>query len=122
MPTAQDILDTLEFGNNQLSEEDRNEIQQYHNGRALKQLVMMPGWTVLTDAFHEHRKNAVDELLSINPGDKDLVLAAHAVAYAVHKTLGNLEIEVHRAITLSEQLPEILRERLKKPDLQEEQF
>lgn len=122
MPSAQDITDALEFGSTPLSEDDKNEIQQYHNGRALKQLVMMPGWTVLTDAFHSHKQNAIDELLDINPGDKDLVLAAHAVAYAVHKTLNNLEVEINQSISMSERLPEVLRERLKKPNLQEEQY
>jgi hypothetical protein len=115
MPTAQEIVDTLEFGANPLTQDDKNDIQQYHNGRALKQLVIMPGWTVLMEAFEAHKHNAIDELLAINPGEKELVLAAHAVAYAVHQTLNNLELEVNSAITMSEQLPEILKDRLKSP-------
>lgn len=113
MLSADQIITSLEQGSGvQLSEEDRHLLQQYHNGRALKQLVFMPGWKVLLDAFEQHKQDATDELLKINPGDKESVTAAHAVAYAVHQTLDNLRREVENAIQLSEEVPEILRQNL----------
>lgn len=113
MLSPDQIITSLEFGTHQtLTEEDRAAIQQYYNGRSLQQLVFMPGWEVLMNAFEEHKKSAIDELLGINPGNKDLVLAAHATAYAVHKTLDNLKYEVESAIKNSERLPEVMQESL----------
>jgi len=108
MFTPDELVHTLEFNSAPLTEEERTSIQQFYNGRALQQLVIMPGWEVLLSAFESHKLNATQELLDINPGDKDLVLAAHATAYAVNKTLDNLKYEVLSAIESSKQPPEIL--------------
>lgn len=113
MISPSEIINTLEFGSGAtLTDDERYEIQQFHNGRSLQQLVIMPGWEVLMDTFEQKKQDAVDELLKINPADKELVFAAHAVAYAVHKTLDNLKIEVDTAIQNAQQLPVILAEKL----------
>lgn len=112
MYSADDLMQSVEQGHI-LTEADRAEIQQFHNGRSLQQLVMMPGWEVLMDTFAQKKQDSLDELLSINPGDKELVLAAHAVAYAVHQTLDNLTREVAYSIENSKRLPEVLEERLR---------
>lgn len=112
MYSVDDLMQSVEQGHI-LTEADREEIQQFHNGRSLQQLVMMPGWQVLMETFVQKKQDSIEELLSINPADKDLVLAAHAVAFAVHKTLEGLTREVAYAIESSRRLPEVLEERLK---------
>lgn len=113
MISPNEIINTLEFGSGaSLTEEQQYEIQQFHNGRSLQQLVIMPGWEVLMDTFEQKKQDATEELLKINPGDKELVLAAHAVAYAVHKTLDNLKIEVYSAIENAKELPVFMAEKL----------
>ncbi len=119
MITADEMITSLEIGADRiLSEEEKNEIQQYHNGRLLSQLVMMPGWDVLLEAFRQHKEDAVNELLRINPSDTDAVLAAQAVAYGVYKTLDNLIAEVDASIRWSKQLPEIMRQNIEVAKLQ----
>jgi hypothetical protein len=112
MYNVDDLMQVVENGNAAITDADREEIQQFHNGRALQQLVIMPGWEVLMDTFNQKKQDAIEELLSINPGDKELVLAAHAVAYAVHKTLDNLTREVVYSIEAAKRLPDVLQERL----------
>jgi hypothetical protein len=112
MYSVDDLMQSVEQGH-VLTEADREEIQQFHNGRSLQQLVMMPGWQVLMDTFAQKKQDAIEELLSVNPGDKEVVLAAHAVAYAVHHTLDGLTREVAYAIESSKRLPEVLEERLR---------
>jgi ATP-dependent exoDNAse (exonuclease V) alpha subunit len=106
------LISTLEFGNHALTDEEKEAITQFYNGRALQQMVIMPGWNVLMQAFEDHKQNALDELGEKNPADKELVLAAHAVWYAVRKTLDDIKYEVQAAIESSKQAPEIL-DRLK---------
>lgn len=113
MITADEMITSLEVGTDQpLTEEEKYEVQQYHNGRLLSQLIMMPGWEVLLEAFKQHKEDAVEELLRINPSDTDAVLAAQAVAYGIHQTLDNLIYEVNDSIQKSRQLPAILSEKL----------
>ena len=108
MFSPEELVSTLEFGSQPLTDEQRNEIAQFYNGRALQQMVIMPGWQVLLDAFEAHKQNALDELGKVNPADKELVLAAHAVWYAVRKTLDDLKYEVLSSIESSKQAPEVL--------------
>jgi len=118
MISSEDVITSLEIGSDRLlSEEEKIEVQQYHNGRLLANLVMMPGWDVLLEAFKQHKEDAVNELLRINPSDTDAVLAAQAVAYGVHKTLDNLITEIESAIKWSKQLPNIMRQNIEAANL-----
>jgi hypothetical protein len=113
MIAPNEIISTLEFGSGaSLTEEQQYEIQQFHNGRSLQQLVIMPGWEVLMETFEQKKQDATEELLKVNPGDKELVLAAHAVAYAVHQTLDNLKTEVFSSIEYAKQPPVFMTEKL----------
>lgn len=113
MLDPQMAINSLQMGlGRPLTEEEENSITQFHNGRSLQQLIMMPGWKVLMDAFEDHRQDAIKGLLNLNPWNKDAVLAAHAAAFAVNKTLDDIKWEVSKAIENSQQLPEILAQNL----------
>lgn len=97
--------------NYELTEEQQTLIEYIQQGQALQQLKACSGWDILTDTLEALRNQAIDDLVSVQPGDVDRIQAAHAVAYAVSSTINNLRAAVDNAIIRGEkEAPERLQE------------
>ena len=110
MYTPDELVERLEFGSEPLTEEERQAVQQFYNGRALQQIVIMPGWQVLLSTLAAKKDLATEELKKVLPGDPRVV-AAHAAWHAAISVLEDIEYEVNAAIEYSKIPPEVLRAR-----------
>lgn len=60
------------------------------------------GWSILLDTFEDMKDAQLHELAQHNPGDKESVLAAHAVWFSTVHTLNNILDAVAGAIRSGE--------------------
>ena len=97
--------------NYEISDEQQSLLNDIRKGRSLLQLKTSEGWEILTDTLEQLRTQAIDQLISVQPGDTENIKAAHAVAYAVTGTINNLRSAVDQAIIRGEkEAPDRLRE------------
>lgn len=95
----------------ELNEEQESLYSDIQKGNALKQLKACQGWEILSETLEALRDQATNELVNTPPGDTDTVRAAHAVAYAVARTIDNLRSAVDEAILQADKYaPERLQE------------
>lgn len=110
-----DIVEQLERNNGKpLEEEERAEVELWQKGRALSHQVNAPGWDVVLEILQNYVTQNINQILNTDPGNKDEVLATHAVAFAASRIYRLFREDVANAIEASKRTPECLKEGLRK--------
>lgn len=108
------MVDTLNKVGNPLTDEQQEEIDLWNKGRSLGFVVNSQGWDVIREMMGSYVAKEVDRLLSIDPGSRDEVIAAHAVAFAARRIFTVFVEDVQRAVNAARSTPPIVKERLSK--------
>lgn len=112
--TIDSLVEKLEIANGkQLTEEERDEVDRWTKGRALAFVVNSPGWDVIREMLQSYVAKEVDRLVSIDPGHRDEVMAAQAVAFAANR-IYTIFIEDVQTCINSTHTPPIVREGISK--------
>ncbi len=92
-----------------LSEEELNQIELWEKGRALAQLTSMYGFEVMKEMLQSYVTDQVEQLLETDPGDKDEVIAIHAVAFAANRVYNKFIQDIDNAVRASSETPECIK-------------
>lgn len=112
--TIDSLVEKLETVNKkQLSDEERDDVERWRKGRALAFVVNTDGWDVIREMLQSYATREFDRLLSIDPGNKDEVMAAHAVAFAANRIYSCFIQDVQTCIETT-RAPQIIRESISK--------
>ena len=114
MATGQ--FDTLRFEQvigRRLEDEERDRITLWEKGKALQQMVSMPGWQVLLEMLQSYPVNALKELAAIDPRERDEVLAQQSVAYAGNRIYLNFQEDVANAVLAAKKPPDFISAAIK---------
>ncbi len=90
-----DLIDNLiEMQDSQgLEKKTREEEEAYQtitDANDIEFMTNQRGWALLLESFEDRRNSSIAVLLNQIPGDERAIIAAHAVAYAVHKTVDGI--------------------------------
>lgn len=111
-----DVATTLEeINSRKLDETEQYDIELWQRGRALAHCVNSQGWEVVIDLLRGYADKEAVRLISIDPGDREAVLAAHAVAYAAGRIYTIFVEDVANLVQRSQAVPTVVREGLKSP-------
>ncbi len=109
------VIETLEaLRGSELDAEELGEIDQWNKGRALMQLVVTPGWNVVLEMLSSYAGNSMHKLASIDPKNKEDVVAEHAVFYAASKIYNLFVEDVQSAIERAKITPGVIKDGLRK--------
>lgn len=106
--SAEQMIDLFKNRGFQVTEQDQFEIELFHKGRALQQIVGFYGWDVLREMIQSYSTQALSDLVNMPPGD-ERVLCAHAAASALHEAYSKLVQDIQAAIDAAAQTPEIIK-------------
>lgn len=110
--TTLSMVDTLNKVGAPLTSDQQEEIDLWNKGRSLGFVVNSQGWDVIREMMSGYVTKEVDRLLSVDPGNRDEVLAAHAVAFAASRIFTVFVEDVQRAVNAARSTPPIVKERL----------
>lgn len=118
MRSIQASIDALvsnieQIHNAPLEEEQVSQIDAWSRGKALAEIQNYPGWDVVRQMLESYYGQAIKDLASTPPESKEAVIARHAHAYAVRKTVTDFFDDVSRLIADSKETPEIVKEPLR---------
>lgn len=83
------------------SEEIRQAIEDLkHKGRELRTIVGTQAWDIVMSTIQSYVDDANDTLISMVPGDPNVV-AAHAAVSALHQFVKNFKEDIHKAVEQS---------------------
>ena len=109
------MISTIETSRNEaLSQDDIDEIERWQKSRALAQLVGQDGWEVLIDMLKSYVTDQIDNLVNADPGNRDEVLACHAVTYAVKHLYDKFTEDVANAVQYAAHVPESIKTNARK--------
>jgi|SRR5581483_7554655 len=94
----------------ELTEEEIAEIDLWQKGRALQQLIGLPGWEVLVATSKEYAQAEIRTLLNTQPGDTEKVMVNHAVAYGCDHMFEQFWRDIMTAVDASRRTPEVVKE------------
>lgn len=113
--TTQSMVDALNsVAADPLDEDQQIELDLWNKGRALGFVVNTQGWDVIQEMLQSYVTQEVAHLLSTDPGDRDAVLAAHAVAFAAQRVFTLFVEDVRRAVLASRVTPQVVKDNLSK--------
>lgn len=92
----------------ELSPEDKHEVEMWERGRTLAQVINTEAYTILVDTLKAYADEATSSLLKIPPGDEH-VPEAHAAAYALNDLFVKFQEDVRNAVNSSMTTPAVLK-------------
>lgn len=96
-----------------LTEEERGEVDLYFKGRALAEIRASYGWDVLLEMWSDYRMDAINRLITIDPKNREDVLAEHAVAFTSNRLITAFLQDVNDAIEAAKTMPDVMRNGIK---------
>jgi hypothetical protein len=100
-----EIEDTL---GDQLNEDDRAELDLWEKGRELQSIVNTRGFDILLETLQAYVDKANVSLISMAPGDPDVV-AAHAAVSAANQLVSYFKQDINAAVEASHKSPAALK-------------
>jgi len=104
-----DAVNQIEAMSGSVDPAQRDEVELWLKGRALASVVNSNGWDVVLEILQGYASQEVDRLMNTDPGEKDKVFAAHAVAYAASRIYKLFVEDVNNCIRASINTPEVVR-------------
>ncbi len=92
----------------QLSEHDREIVQQFEEGRMLRDISMLPGWATLLKLMERRVQEAEHNLINYNGIDKEVVQQLHRRARAFREFFEAVQQEVRSKIEAAREIPSVL--------------
>jgi hypothetical protein len=119
MPSQKDsvknVIQTLEaIRGAELDPEEYSEIDEWNKGRALTQMVVLPGWQVILEMLASYAADSSRRLNATDPKNRDEVLAEHAVTFAATRIYHNFVNDVASAIEKARATPTVIKDGLRK--------
>jgi hypothetical protein len=110
-----DMIRTLEaLRGQELDPEEQGEIDEWNKGRALAQMVVMPGWRVVLEMLASYAANSSRKLNATDPKNRDEVLAEHAVTFAATRIYYSFLEDVGSAVEKSRTTPPVIKDGLRR--------
>jgi hypothetical protein len=94
----------------ELTPEEKYEIDQYFRGRALSQITVTEGYQEILSMLQSYVVDAVEKLVAVDPAETTEVLAFHAVAYAASKIHSKFQQDVNAAVDASRTTPSAIKQ------------
>ena len=92
-----------------MDEEERSAVELWEKGKALQQLYGTFLWDIIIDTLRQFGEDAVENLMKIDPKNKEDVLAEHAVAYAANRIYVEFVNAITSEVQAAEHPPKILK-------------
>lgn len=93
-----------------VTDDEKEQVRRWADGTELKHLTNQPGYEILINKIIKYMDNTNTVSIGTDPAKTDEVLAAHAIAHAIHAFYQWLVRDVNLDILASETVPEIVRE------------
>ena len=85
-----DLIEMQDSPGRNKSEEEEIAYQTITDANDIEFMTNQRGWSLLVESFEDRRNDAIRVLLEQVPGNEKAILAAHAVAVAVHQTIDGI--------------------------------
>ena len=109
IPSADNLTAEIEETlGDQLNEDDRAELDLWEKGRDLQSIVNTRGFDILLETLQTYVDNANANLISLAPGDPN-VITAHAAVSAANQLVSYFKQDINAAIEASHKSPTALK-------------
>jgi len=113
--SMQNVIQTLQaLRGQELDPEEQAELDEWNKGRALAQLVCLPGWTVVLEMLASYAANSMQRLVSIDPSKETERNAEHAIAYTASRLYNLFVQDVASAVDKARKTPTTIKNELRK--------
>jgi hypothetical protein len=96
-----------------LEGDEAYDLEMWQKGRSLAHVVNSPGWDVVLEILSSYAEKEAAHCINTDPGDKEAVLAAHAVAFAAGRIYALFVEDCNNLIAASNRVPDVVREGLR---------
>jgi hypothetical protein len=105
-----DINQLEKIINRPITDEEAVAIDLYNKGQTLAQLVVSPSWPIILEILQSYATNSMNKLISLDPADKENIIAEHAVAHAAKRIYQSFVEDVQAAVEMSRKPPAIAKD------------
>jgi len=113
--SGMNVIQTLEaIRGQELDPEELSEIDLWNKGRALAQIVGMPGWRVILEMLASYAADSARRLHATDPKDTEDILAEHAITYTTTRICNLLVDDVQKAVDSARKTPNVVKDGLRK--------